>query len=149
MIPKSGGLTCTVAFGIWWHRVCGLCKHRCLRAKCCYCCCYLRRSPKSSVAGAGLFDSGLLPRILQGLTPTPCRSTRALTWFPKAASGPKLCRKSLPMRGTSLPSGWTRRDGFSTVWMTLLQCSSSAEWGRQNPSGLWLMSMGSPAGCSS
>ncbi|XP_028279342.1 E3 ubiquitin-protein ligase NEURL1-like [Parambassis ranga] len=70
---------------------------------------------KSSAAGVVLCVLVSHPKTHQGSFQTPCPSMPALTWCPRAASGPKPCQKSSPMRETSSPSGWIKGPVFYRI----------------------------------
>ena len=106
------------------------------------------RSPKSSLVGAELCGWASPARTRPGSIRTACPSTPAPTWCPRAASGPRPCRRTSPTRATWSPSGWTRRAGCSTAWTTPAPCCSSAVSVPPSPSGLWSTSTASPGECS-
>lgn len=95
------------------------------------------RSLRSSVVGAELSVWASRLKTHPVSTQTACPSMPVLTWSPRVASGPRLYLRSSPTKGTSSPSGWTRRAGSSIESMSPTRCCSSVGWEQENRCGDW------------
>ncbi len=89
----------------------------------------------------------LLLRTRLESIPTPCPNMPALTWYPRAASGPRPCQKSSQTKETLFPSGWIRRGEYFTASTIPAPCCSSAAFGPQSHSGPSSMSTVWPEEC--